>query len=81
MERKRICNMDPIDFEKACLEILKGYAEEEQLKDFEITHNKIIKSSDGKYQIDIFPHVQQANKVDTRRIQPHHRRSYPKQPR
>ena len=49
MERKRICNMDPIDFEKACLEILKGYAEEEQLKDFEITHNKIIKSSDGKY--------------------------------
>lgn len=54
MERKRICDMEPIDFEKACLEILKGYAEEEQLKDFEITHNKLIKSSDGKYQIDIF---------------------------
>lgn len=54
MERKCICDMDPIEFEKACLEILKGYAEEEQLKDFEIIHNKIIKSSDGKYQIDIF---------------------------
>ncbi len=33
---------------------IEGYAEEERLKDFSIEHNKKIKVSDGKYQIDIY---------------------------
>ena len=47
-------DLTPIDFEKYCYKILKGYAEEERLKDFSIEHNKKIKVSDGKYQIDIY---------------------------
>ena len=47
-------DLSPIDFEKYCYKILKGYAEEERLKDFSIEHNKKIKVSDGKYQIDIY---------------------------
>lgn len=47
-------DLTPIDFEKYCYKILKGYAEEKHFDDFSIEHNKIIKSSDGKYQIDIY---------------------------
>lgn len=54
MKQNGIWEMEPVEFEKACLNVLKGFAEEEQLKDFEIAHNKIIKASDGKYQIDIY---------------------------
>lgn len=54
MERKHICDISPTEFEKCCFKILNGYAEEEKLMDFEITHNKIIRTSDGKYQIDIY---------------------------
>ena len=54
MERPSIQDISPTEFEKYCLEILSGYAEEEKLKDFEITHNRIIKTHDGKYQIDVY---------------------------
>lgn len=54
MERKSIYELTPTEFEKYCLEILKGYAEEEKLKDFSITHNRIVSVTDGDYQIDIY---------------------------
>lgn len=54
MELKSIYELTPIEFEKYCLEILKGYAEEEKLKDFSITHNRIVSVTDGDYQIDIY---------------------------
>jgi hypothetical protein len=33
---------------------LNGYAQKEGLQDFKITHNKKIKASDGRYQIDVY---------------------------
>ncbi len=51
---KRTVNMKPEEFEKYCLEILKGYAEEEKLKDFKILHNEKMQAPDGAYQIDIY---------------------------
>lgn len=54
MEHKCICDLTPTEFEKYCLEILAGYAEEEQLKGFSITHNEVISATDGDYQIDVF---------------------------
>ncbi len=54
MEQKHICSITPTEFEEYCLEILKGYAETEDLKDFLITHNVKIPASDGKYQIDVY---------------------------
>lgn len=46
--------MTPTEFEKCCSDILAGWAKEEQLCGFKITHNKIIKASDGRYQIDVY---------------------------
>ena len=46
--------MNPTEFEKYCMEILKAYAEKEKLIDFSITHNEIIKAHDGEYQIDVY---------------------------
>ena len=54
MEHKKISEMTPTEFEKCCCDILRGYAEAEKLKNFQITHNKYIKASDGKYQIDVY---------------------------
>lgn len=54
MDRPSIFDISPTEFEKYCLDILSGFAEEEKLKDFEITHNKIIKVHDGSYQIDVY---------------------------
>lgn len=54
MERKRICDLSPTEFEEYCCGFLAAYAEKEKLQDFKITHNKIIKASDGKYQIDVY---------------------------
>lgn len=56
MERdySRIIDLTPVEFEKWCMEFLKGYAEENDLQDLVIKHNEIIKASDGKYQIDIY---------------------------
>lgn len=49
-----VCSISPTEFEEYCLKILNGYAEEEKLKDFKITHNVKIPVYDGTYQIDIY---------------------------
>ncbi len=54
MEHKHICDLAPIEFEKYCYDFLNGYAQNEGLQDFKITHNKRIKASDGRYQIDVY---------------------------
>lgn len=54
MEHKHICDLTPTEFEKYCCDFLKAYAEKEKLQDFKITHNKKIKATDGKYQIDVY---------------------------
>ena len=53
MNQEYVCSITPTEFEKYCLEILAGFAEEEQLTDFSITHNVKIPVEDGTYQIDI----------------------------
>ena len=54
MEHKQICDLTPTEFEKYCCEFLAGFAEKGKLQDFKITHNKILKASDGRYQIDVY---------------------------
>ena len=54
MEHEKICDLAPTEFEQYCCEFLAGYAEKEKLQDFKITHNKILKASDGRYQIDVY---------------------------
>ena len=54
MEQSSILQLSPTEFEKWCFEILKGYAEENGLADFRIYHDKRIKASDGRYQVDIY---------------------------
>lgn len=54
MEQKRICDMTPTEFEECCCNVLAGYADNEKINDFKIIHNRIIKASDGKYQIDVY---------------------------
>lgn len=49
-----VSSITPTDYEKYCTEILKGYAEAENLKDFTIQHNTVISSDDGTYQLDIY---------------------------
>ncbi len=51
--QNRVCKMTSDEFELYCLEILKGFAEQEGLKDFSIKHNVKLESYDGTYQIDI----------------------------
>ena len=54
MDQEYVCSITPTEFEKYCLEILAGFAEEEQLCNFEITHNVRIPVEDGTYQIDVY---------------------------
>lgn len=54
MDRKTLSEITPTEFEMRCRDILAGYAESERLRNFRITHNKIIHAHDGKYQIDIY---------------------------
>lgn len=54
MSNVYVLGLSPIGFEKHCYEVLKGYAEEEGLKEFTITHNVKIETHDGTYQIDIY---------------------------
>ncbi len=54
MSNDYVLSLTPTEFEKYCFEILKGFAKEEKLKDFTITHSKKIKSYDGTYQIDVY---------------------------
>ncbi|MEC0178443.1 restriction endonuclease [Paenibacillus favisporus] len=51
--REFVASISATDFEKYCLEVLKAYAEAEELKDFSILHNQKVQTSDGEYQIDI----------------------------
>lgn len=51
-----VLNMTPTEFEKYSLEILKGFAEEENLSNFSIDHNVMMQADDGTYQIDIAAH-------------------------
>ena len=37
--RELVAEISPTEFEKLCLEILKGYAEAENLSNFSIQHN------------------------------------------
>lgn len=54
MEQKKFIDLSPTEFEEYCLEILKAFAEEENISNFIITHDEKIKAHDGKYQIDIY---------------------------
>ena len=54
MSNDYVLGLSPTDFEKHCYSILEGYAEEEGLKDFTITHNVRIETYDGTYQIDVY---------------------------
>ena len=54
MDQEYVCGITPTEFEKYCLEILAGFAEEEQLCNFKITHNVRIPVEDGTYQIDVY---------------------------
>lgn len=49
-----VADMTPTEFEKYCLMILEGYADQENLKDFKIVHNHKIQTHDGEYQIDVY---------------------------
>ena len=49
-----VCSISSEEFELFCMDILKSYAEEQNLKDFSIDHNVKIESYDGVYQIDIY---------------------------
>ena len=51
-----VCSISPTEFEEYCMKILNGYAEKENLKDFNIDHNVKLTASDGIYQIDIYAH-------------------------
>lgn len=48
-----VCSISPTEFEEFCMELLKNYAKEENLKDFAIEHNVTQKAPDGTYQLDI----------------------------
>ena len=49
-----VCSITPVEFEEYCKKILLGYAEEEGLSDFSITHDVKLKAQDGTYQIDLY---------------------------
>lgn len=52
--QSRVCSMSPTEFELYCMEILRGYAEEEKLPEFKIEHDVKLTASDGTYQIDVY---------------------------
>ena len=52
--QSRVCSMTPTEFELHCMEILRGYAEEEKLPAFNIEHDVKLNASDGTYQIDVY---------------------------
>lgn len=47
-------SLSPNEFEKYCMSILQGFAEETGLQNFTIDHNVKIKGHDGTYQIDVY---------------------------
>lgn len=54
MDNVKPHDLSPTEFEKYCEEILKGYGEKEQLRNFDIKHNVEISTHDGVYQIDLY---------------------------
>ena len=52
--RELVSSITPTEFEEYCFGILKGYAEAEGLKEFEIEHDVKIPAADGTYQIDVY---------------------------
>lgn len=54
MSNDYVLDLSPTGFEEHCYEVLRGYAEEEGLKEFTITHNVKIETYDGTYQIDVY---------------------------
>ncbi len=52
--RSFVSSISSTEYERYCTEILKNYAEEENLKDFSIQHNVVLTSDDGTYQLDIY---------------------------
>ena len=54
MDQNHVCSITPTEFEKYCKDILLGYAEEEKLPNFAITHNVKLPAYDGTYQIDLY---------------------------
>ena len=52
--KKDVKELSSIEFEECCLIILRGYAEEMNLANFVITHNEIVKTYDGDYQVDVY---------------------------
>lgn len=52
--QSRVCSMTSTEFELHCMEILRGYAEEEKLPAFKIEHDVKLTASDGTYQIDVY---------------------------
>jgi restriction system protein len=53
-EVQDLYDLSSTEFEMYCYDILKGYAEEQKLKNFKIEHSKKIKAFDGEYEIDVF---------------------------
>lgn len=49
-----VCSISPSEFEEFCMELLKAYAAEEHLKEFNIDHDVKQKAPDGIYQLDVF---------------------------
>lgn len=49
-----VCSISPTEFEEFCVEVLKSYAAEDQLKNFIIKHNVKHEAPDGTYQLDIY---------------------------
>ncbi len=52
--KKDVKELSSVEFEKCCLMVLRGYAEEVYLDNFVISHNEIVKAHDGDYQVDIY---------------------------
>ena len=52
--KKEVTGLTATEFELLCKDILTAYAEEENLKNFQIKHNVRIPEVDGTFQIDIF---------------------------
>lgn len=46
-------NINPNEFELFCMEVLKVYAQKENLQNFTIKHDQKIEADDGTYQIDV----------------------------
>lgn len=52
--KKDVKELSAVEFEECCLAVLRGYAEEKHLDSFMISHNEILKSHDGDYQVDVY---------------------------